>query len=56
MILAVETYKLMQNCKDFGFKDQIQRSAVLIYQRVMNVKQIKNLSNSCTLQEVHVVN
>ena len=30
MRLAVETYKLMQGCKDFGFKDQIQRSAVSI--------------------------
>ena len=30
MRLAVEIYKLMQSCKDFGFKDQIQRSAVSI--------------------------
>ena len=30
MRLAIDTYKLMSNCKDFGFKDQIQRSAVSI--------------------------
>ena len=30
MRLTLEMYKLMQGCKDFGFKDQIQRSAVSI--------------------------
>ena len=30
MRLSVSIYKLMKNCKDFGFKDQIQRAAVSI--------------------------
>ena len=30
MRLSVSIYKLMNNCKDFGFKDQIQRAAVSI--------------------------
>ena len=30
MRLSVSTYKLMKDCKDFGFKDQIQRASVSI--------------------------
>ena len=30
MRLSVSIYKLMKNCKDFGFKDQIQRASVSI--------------------------
>ena len=30
MRLAVAVYKLMEHCKDFGFKDQMQRSAVSV--------------------------
>ena len=30
MRLTVEIYKLLQDCKDFGFRDQIQRAAVSI--------------------------
>jgi four helix bundle protein len=30
MRLTVNIYELMRNCKDFGFKDQIQRAAVSI--------------------------
>jgi len=30
MRLSVSTYKLMKDCKDFGFKDQIQRASVPI--------------------------
>ena len=30
MRLCVSIYKLMNNCKDFGFKDQIQMAAVSI--------------------------
>jgi len=30
MRLAIDTYKLMSDCKDFGFKDQIRRSAISI--------------------------
>ena len=30
MLLTVKAYQLMQNCKDFAFKDQIQRSSVSI--------------------------
>jgi len=30
MQLCVQIYELMQNCRDFGFKDQIQRAAVSV--------------------------
>jgi len=30
MRLCVSIYKLMKNCNDFGFKDQIQRAAVSV--------------------------
>ena len=30
MRLSVSIYELMRNCKDFGFKDQIQRASVSI--------------------------
>ena len=30
MRLSVSIYKLMKNCKDFGFKDQIQRASVSV--------------------------
>ena len=30
MRLSVAIYKLMKNCKDFGFKDQIKRASVSI--------------------------
>jgi len=30
MRLSVSIYKLMKNCNDFGFKDQIQRASVSI--------------------------
>ncbi|MEP7322941.1 MAG: four helix bundle protein [Saprospiraceae bacterium] len=30
MKLSVEIYKLFKSCKDFGFKDQIQRSAISV--------------------------
>jgi four helix bundle protein len=30
MRLSVSIYKLMKSCKDFGFKDQIQRASVSI--------------------------
>jgi four helix bundle protein len=30
MNLCVQVYKFMKNCKDFGFKDQIQRAAVSV--------------------------
>jgi four helix bundle protein len=30
MRLCVSIYKLMKSCKDFGFKDQIQRASVSI--------------------------
>ena len=50
MRLTVKTYKLMQNCKDFGFKDQIQRSSVSIpsnisegYERQTNKEYIQFL-------------
>jgi four helix bundle protein len=30
MALAVEVYKLLQHCKDFGLKDQMQRAVISI--------------------------
>ena len=30
MKLSVEVYEVIKNCKDFGFKDQIQRAAVSV--------------------------
>ena len=30
MRLSASVYKLMQNCKDYGFKDQIQRASVSV--------------------------
>ena len=30
MRLSVSVYKLMKNCNDFGFKDQIQRASVSV--------------------------
>ena len=30
MRLSVSVYKLMNDCKDFGFKDQIQRASVSV--------------------------
>jgi four helix bundle protein len=30
MKLSVEIYEVVKNCKDFGFKDQIQRAAVSV--------------------------
>ena len=32
--LSLAVYSLMQNCKDFGFKDQIQRAAVSIMNNI----------------------
>ena len=29
-VLAIEIYKLLDNCRDFGFKDQITRSALSV--------------------------
>ena len=29
-ILAVNVYKLMKNCRDFGFKDQITRASISV--------------------------
>jgi four helix bundle protein len=30
MRLSVKIYKLIENCKDFGLKDQMQRAAVSV--------------------------
>jgi len=30
MSLSIEIYKLFKNCKDFGFRDQIQRSSISV--------------------------
>jgi four helix bundle protein len=30
MITCIKIYKLMENCRDFSFKDQIQRAAVSV--------------------------
>lgn len=30
MCLSVELYKSLKDCKDYGFRDQIQRSAISI--------------------------
>ncbi len=30
MNLSIEIYKLFKNCRDFGFRDQIQRSSISV--------------------------
>lgn len=32
--MVLEVYTLMQNCKDYGFRDQIQRAAVSIMNNI----------------------
>ena len=33
-VLVNDIYKTMSNCKDFGFKDQLQRAAVSIMNNI----------------------
>ena len=53
--LTLSVYRTFGSKRDFSFKDQIQKASVSIMNnmlRDLNVKQIKNSSNSFTLPKV----
>ena len=50
--LAVNIYNLLKDCKNYGFRDQIQRASVSVRQillKVLSVTPTKNTFNICTL-------
>ena len=45
--LACDTYKAIANCKDFGFKDQVTRSAVSIPPNIADKIAGANFERAC---------
>jgi four helix bundle protein len=52
MRLTVDVYQKLKNCKDYGFKDQIQRSAVSIPSNI--AEGFERKSNKEFIQFLHI--
>ncbi|WP_340139788.1 four helix bundle protein [Pseudoalteromonas sp. SCSIO_11900] len=45
--LACDTYKALANCKDYGFKDQVTRSAISIPSNIADKIAGANFERAC---------
>jgi four helix bundle protein len=55
-LLAVGIYKILKNCNDYSFKDQLQRSAVSVMSNMPKVTSemvTKSSETSYTYQKAH---